>query len=265
MQADPIIEVDQLVVKYSDRTILKGINLQVRQGEIMVIMGASGSGKSTLLRALLGLNRPASGTVRLLGKNIYAISHREMYELRRKMGVAFQNGALLGSLSVGENVQLPLQEHTKLDKQTMRIMTRMKLEVVNLSGFEHLMPSELSGGMVKRTALARAVIMDPKMLFFDEPSAGLDPIVSAEIDELILMLRQAMNITIVVVTHELESAFKIADRITVLDKGEILMTGTIEEIRNSDDERIQDLLHRRPRREAIDADTYLRQLTGESL
>ncbi len=144
-------------------------------------------------------------------------------------------------------------------------MTRMKLEVVNLSGFEHLMPSELSGGMVKRTALARAVIMDPKMLFFDEPSAGLDPIVSAEIDELILLLRQAMNITVVVVTHELESAFKIADRITVLDQGEILMTGTVEEIRESDNERIQNLLHRRPRRQEIDADKYLRQLTGETL
>jgi phospholipid/cholesterol/gamma-HCH transport system ATP-binding protein len=179
--------------------------------------------------------------------------------------VAFQNGALLGSLSVGENVRLPLQEHTKLDKKTIAIMTRMKLEVVNLSGFEHLMPSELSGGMVKRTALARAVIMDPKMLFFDEPSAGLDPIVAAEIDELILLLRQAMNITVVVVTHELESAFKIADRITVLDQGEILLTGTVEEIRESDNERIQNLLHRRPRREVIDADKYLQQLTGETL
>jgi phospholipid/cholesterol/gamma-HCH transport system ATP-binding protein len=265
MQTDSIIDVDKLVAKYGERTILKGIDLQVQPGEIMVIMGASGSGKSTLLRALLGLNRPASGTVRLLGKNIYAISNQEMYDLRRQMGVAFQNGALLGSLTVGENVQLPLQEHTKLDKQTMRIMTRMKLEVVNLSGFDNLMPSELSGGMVKRTALARAVIMDPKMLFFDEPSAGLDPIVSAEIDELILLLKQAMNITIVVVTHELESAFKIADRITVLDKGEILMTGTVDEIRNSGDERIQNLLHRRPRREVIDADTYLRQLTGENI
>jgi phospholipid/cholesterol/gamma-HCH transport system ATP-binding protein len=265
MQTEPIIEVDKLVVQYGDRIILKGIDLTVQQGEIMVIMGASGSGKSTLLRSLLGLNRPTSGHVRLLGKDIYIISLQELYELRRQIGVAFQNGALLGSLSVGENVQLPLQEHTKLDKKTMGIMTRMKLEVVNLSGFEHLMPSELSGGMVKRTALARAVIMDPKMLFFDEPSAGLDPIVSAEIDELILLLRQAMNITVVVVTHELESAFKIADRITVLDQGEILMTGTVEEIRNSNNERIQNLLHRRPRREVIDADKYLRQLTGETL
>jgi len=265
MQPEPVIEVDKLVIQYGDRLIIKGIDLKVQKGEVMVIIGASGSGKSTLLRSMLGLKPPKTGSVRLLGKDIYTISLREMYELRRQMGVAFQNGALIGSLSVGENVQLPLQEHTKLDKQTMRIMTRMKLEVVNLSGFEHLMPSELSGGMVKRTALARAVIMDPKMLFFDEPSAGLDPIVSAEIDELILQLRQAMDITVVVVTHELESAFKIANRITVLDQGEILMTGTVDEIRNSDDERIQDLLHRRPRHGVMDADTYLRQLTGETL
>ena len=265
MQNEPVIEVDQLVVQYGDRIILKGIDLTVQKGEVMVIIGASGSGKSTLLRSMLGLNRPTTGSVRLLGKDIYTISLREMYALRREIGVAFQNGALLGSLSVGENVQLPLQEHTKLDKKTMGIMTRMKLEVVNLSGFEHLMPSELSGGMVKRTALARAVIMDPKMLFFDEPSAGLDPIVSAEIDELILQLRQAMDITVIVVTHELESAFKIADRITVLDQGEILMTGTVDDIHNSDDEHIQDLLHRRPRHGVIDADKYLRQLTGETL
>jgi phospholipid/cholesterol/gamma-HCH transport system ATP-binding protein len=175
--------------------------------------------------------------------------------------VAFQGGALLSSLTVGENVQLPLQEHTKLDKKTMQIMTRMKLEVVNLAGFEDLMPAELSGGMIKRTALARAIIMDPKLLFFDEPSAGLDPVVSSEIDELILLLRQAMNITIVVVTHELESAFKIADQLSVMDKGEILMTGTVEEIRHSEIDEIQNLLNRRPRTEAIDAETYLNRLT----
>jgi phospholipid/cholesterol/gamma-HCH transport system ATP-binding protein len=264
MHTEPVIEVDKLVVQHGDQVILKGIDLTIRQSEIMVIMGASGSGKSTLLRSMLGLNRPKSGTIKLLGKNIYTISLQELYELRRQIGVAFQNGALLGSLSVGENVRLPLQEHTKLDKKTMAIMTRMKLEVVNLSGFEHLMPSELSGGMVKRTALARAVIMDPKMLFFDEPSAGLDPIVAAEIDELILLLRQAMNITVVVVTHELVSAFNIADRITVLDQGEVLLTGTVEEIRESDNERIQNLLHRRPRREVIDADKYLQHLIGET-
>jgi phospholipid/cholesterol/gamma-HCH transport system ATP-binding protein len=139
----------------------------------------------------------------------------------------------------------------------------MKLEVVNLAGFEDLMPSELSGGMLKRAALARSIIMDPSLLFFDEPSAGLDPVVSAELDELILRLKDAMQVTIVVVTHELESAFKIADRITVLGKGQVMMTGTVEEVRNSDDEVIQDMLNRRPRDEAVDAEEYLARLTAE--
>jgi phospholipid/cholesterol/gamma-HCH transport system ATP-binding protein len=260
-QAVPIIEVENLVAKYGERVILKGVNLTVRTGEIMVIMGPSGSGKSTLFRFLLGLNRPTSGTIKLFGKDISKLNRKERYELRREMGVAFQGGALLSSLTVGENVQLPLKEHTKLDPQTMQIMTRMKLEVVNLAGFENLMPAELSGGMIKRTALARAVIMDPKLLFFDEPSAGLDPVVSAEIDDLILLLRQALNITIVVVTHELESAFKIADRISVIEQGKIIMTGTVEEINNSNNEQIQDLLNRRPRKEQLDADEYLRRLT----
>ena len=143
----------------------------------------------------------------------------ELYALARKMGVAFQGGALFSSMTVGENVMLPLREHTKLDRETMQIMMRLKLEIVNLAGFEHLMPSELSGGMIKRAAFARAIIMDPALLFCDEPSAGLDPVVSAALDELILRLRDALGMTIVVVTHELESAFRIADRITVLDKG----------------------------------------------
>lgn len=184
-----------------------------------------------------------------------------MHELRKEMGVAFQGGALFSSMTVGENVQLPLCEHTKLDVHTMRIMTRMKLEVVNLSGFENLMPSELSGGMIKRAALARAIIMDPKLLFFDEPSAGLDPVVAAELDELILRLRDAMKMTIVVVTHELDSAFKIADRITVLDQGVILMTGTVDEVRKSPNTRIQNLLNRQPREEEVNADEYLHRLT----
>jgi phospholipid/cholesterol/gamma-HCH transport system ATP-binding protein len=164
-------------------------------------------------------------------------------------------------MTVGENVQLPLREHTRLDDKTMQIMSRMKLEVVNLAGFENLMPSELSGGMIKRAALARAIVMDPKLLFFDEPSAGLDPVVAAELDDLILSLRDAMRMTIVVVTHELESAFKIADRITVLDRGEILISASVEEVKNSDNERIQNLLNRRARTDEIDADAYLDRLT----
>ena len=257
----PVIEVEHLVSHYGERCVLNDINLIIYQGEIMVIMGGSGSGKSTLLRHLLGLNRPTSGRIRVLGKNIAELSAKEMQGLRRNMGVAFQGGALFGSMTVGENVRLPLREHTNLDENTMRIMSRMKLEVVNLAGFEDLMPAELSGGMVKRAALARAVVMDPKLLFFDEPSAGLDPVAAAELDELILRLREAMNMTIVVVTHELQSAFKIADRITVLDHGEILMTGTVAEVKGCDNERIQNLLNRRPREAAVDADDYLQRLT----
>ncbi|OQA34098.1 MAG: putative ABC transporter ATP-binding protein [Betaproteobacteria bacterium ADurb.Bin341] len=258
----PVIEVENLVVRYGDREILHHINFEVESGEIMVIMGGSGSGKSTLLRHMLGLNRPASGSIRLLGQDITQLSSRQMLELRKNIGVSFQGGALFNSMSVGENVELPLLEHTQLDPHTIRIMARMKLEVVNLAGFENLMPSELSGGMIKRAALARAIIMDPKLLFFDEPSAGLDPVVSAELDELILRLRDAMKMSIVVVTHELESAFKIADRITVLDQGHVLMSDTTEAVRQADHERIQNLLHRRPRQEQIDPEEYLARLTG---
>lgn len=256
-----VIEITDLVTHYGECMILKGISASIYPGEIVVIMGGSGSGKSTLLRHLLGLEQPTSGSIRLLGKDIIHMSAREFHELRRNMGVAFQSGALFSSMSVGENVQLPLLEHTRLDQKTMQIMTRMKLEVVNLAGFEDLKPSELSGGMVKRAALARALIMDPKMLFFDEPSAGLDPVVAAELDELILRLRAAMPMTIVIVTHELESAFKIADRIIVLDQGEILITGTVDEVRNCDNKRVLDLLNRRPREEELDAEAYLHRLT----
>ena len=265
MNADKeiVVDVDDLYTHYGKVAILKGVDFKVCEREIMVIMGGSGSGKSTLLRYLLGLHQPTSGHIRLLGKDIAHVSSMEMQVLRRNMGVSFQGGALFSSMTIGENVKLPLREHTKLDETTMGIMCRMKLEVVNLGGFEDLMPAQLSGGMIKRAALARAIIMDPKLLFFDEPSAGLDPVVAAELDDLILKLRDAMSMSIVVVTHELESAFKIADRITVLDQGKILMAGTVEEVRDSDNERVQDLLNRRPRVVEMDADEYLQRLTGQ--
>ncbi|MBN8481544.1 MAG: ABC transporter ATP-binding protein [Xanthomonadales bacterium] len=261
--AVPLIEVEKLEAWYGKRRILNGVDFRVDAGEIRVIMGGSGSGKSTLLRHMLGLNRPVSGTVRLFGKDIARASERDKLEVRKRIGVSFQGGALLTSLTVGENVALPLREHTALDESTIRIMSRLKLEVVNLGGFQDLMPAQLSGGMVKRAALARAIVMDPRLLFFDEPSAGLDPVVSAELDELILRLRDALRMTIVVVTHELESAFKIADTITVLDQGDVLMTGTVAEVRAAANERIQDLLNRRPREVQVDADEYLRRLTRE--
>jgi phospholipid/cholesterol/gamma-HCH transport system ATP-binding protein len=259
----PVIEVRDLVAHYGDREILHGVSFAVERGEIMVIMGGSGSGKSTLLRHLLGLERPTSGSIRVLGQEISRMSELELYELSRRIGVAFQGGALMSSMSVGENVMLPLREHTRLDLETMRIMMRLKLEVVSLAGFEDLMPSELSGGMVKRAAFARAIIMDPAILYCDEPSAGLDPVVSSALDDLILRLRDALGMTIVVVTHELESAFRIADRITVLDRGEILVVGSVGQVRESPNPRIQNLLHRRFEEEEVDPDAYLARLTGE--
>lgn len=262
MSETPAISVQGLRVRYGDRDILRGIDLDIRTGEILVIMGGSGSGKSTFLRHLLGLERPLSGSIHLLGQDITRLSGPEMHRLRRQIGVSFQGGALFNSMTVGENVCLPLKEHTALDESTMRVMARMKLEVVNLGGFEDLMPSQLSGGMIKRAALARAIVMDPRLLFFDEPSAGLDPVVSAELDDLILRLRAAMGVTIVVVTHELDSAFKIADRITFLDRGSILMTGTVAEVRASDNPRIQRLLNRMPEESELDPEAYLRRLTG---
>ena len=258
----PLITINNLSSAYGDRQVLNDINLSVNQGEIMVIMGGSGSGKSTLLNNMLGLIKPTEGEILYDGNNIYQKKPADIIKLRRTMGVAFQGGALLSSLSVGENIKLPLRHHTKLDENTINIMTRLKLELMNLAGFEDLMPAELSGGMLKRAGLARAVIMDPKLLFFDEPSAGLDPVTSVELDELILKLRSAMNMTIVVVTHELESAFKIADRITVLFDGEVVITGTVDEIRACDDDRVVNLINRSPRTVQIDADEYLSRLTA---
>ncbi|MBF0269362.1 MAG: ATP-binding cassette domain-containing protein [Alphaproteobacteria bacterium] len=256
-----VIEVRDLVTHYGTRQILKGISLDIHEGEIMVIMGGSGSGKSTLLNHLLGLLKPSSGTVSILGQDINKLSAVEMTKLRTRMGVAFQGGALFSSMTVGENILLPLREHTELDHSTMAIMARLKMEVVKLADFENLMPSELSGGMIKRAALARAIVMDPRLLFCDEPSAGLDPVVSAAIDELIITLRDAMGMTIVVVTHELESAFRIADRICVLDRGDILMVDTVEAVRSTSNERIQNLLNRRLEEATLDPDDYMRRLT----
>jgi phospholipid/cholesterol/gamma-HCH transport system ATP-binding protein len=261
MTSGPLaVEVKGLRVEYGGRAVLRNVNLEVRPGEVMVIMGGSGSGKSTLLRHLLGLETPVAGAIHILGEDITKMSWAQMLELRRKMGVAFQSGALLGSLTVGENILLPLREHTRLDESTMRIMMRLKLDVVNLPGCEDLMPSQLSGGMIKRASLARAIIMDPKLLFLDEPSSGLDPVVAAAIDELILKLNEA-GMSMVVVTHMLESAFKIADRIAVLGDGEVLVVGTIDEVRASKDERVQALLNRREKHEELPPEEYLKRLT----
>lgn len=230
----------------------------------MVIMGGSGSGKSTLLRCMLGLKAPTSGHIHMLGTDICHASKKDLYKMRSQMGVAFQGGALFTSMTVAENIQLSLREHTDLDENTIQIMTRIKLDMVNMLPHENLMPSELSGGMTKRAALARAIIMDPKLLFFDEPSAGLDPITSAELDELIIMLKESMKMTIVVVTHELESVFAIADKIAILGDRELIQLGTPHEIKTSCDKRVVNLLNRTPRESIVDSDAHLQRLTRDA-
>jgi len=257
------ISVSDLRVGYGGREILHGISFDVRKGETLVILGGSGSGKSTLLRALVGLQRPSAGEVWIDGVNTTHISEREMDRVRMKIGMSFQAGALFGSMTVGENVALPLREHTKLEKSTIEIMVRIKLGQVGLAKFQDYMPSELSGGMRKRAAVARALAMDPQLLFFDEPSAGLDPIIAAGLDQLILNLKKAYAITIVVVTHELASAFLIADRMVLLDRGHIIAMGTTEELRASTHSRVRQFLDRVPEPEVSEELDHLERLTGD--
>jgi len=256
-----MISLRDLRVSYGEVEILHGITFEVRHGETLVILGGSGSGKSTLLRTLVGLEKPSSGEIWIKGKNIAAISDPEMDEIRKKIGMSFQGGALFGSMSVGENVGLPLRENTKLEDSTIEIMVRLKLEQVGLEGFEYYMPSQLSGGMKKRAAVARALAMDPQILFFDEPSAGLDPIIAAGIDQLILELKQAFRMTIIVVTHELASAYLIADRMVLIDKGRVVAMGTTAEMRASTQPRVRQFLDRVPEPEVADELDYLQMLT----
>jgi phospholipid/cholesterol/gamma-HCH transport system ATP-binding protein len=263
-QSEAMISLRNLRVSYGEREILHGISFDVMRGETLVILGGSGSGKSTLLRTLVGLEKPSSGEIWLKGKNIAAISNAEMDEIRKRIGMSFQGGALFGSMSVGENVALPLREHTKLENPTIEIILRLKLDQVGLSGFENYMPSQLSGGMKKRAAVARALAMDPEILFFDEPSAGLDPIIAAGVDELILDLKRAFHMTIIVVTHELASAFLIADRMVLIDKGNVVAIGPTTEIRASTHPRVRQFLDRVAEPAVSQELDYLQMLTEES-
>jgi len=256
----PVIAVHELVVQRGHRRILDGVSFTVDRGETAVILGGSGCGKSTLLRHIVGLERPTAGRVLLWGQDIGALSDDQVNAFRRKMGTLFQGGALFNSMTVGENVALALREHTQLPASTIEIMVRMKLGLVGLAGFEGYLPAALSGGMKKRAGLARALAMDPELLFFDEPSAGLDPITAAGLDELILRLRQTFHMTIVVVTHELPSLFLIAEKVVMLDRGKVLLAGTLEDLRASRDERVRQFLERRPAPEAADEDEMLRML-----
>jgi phospholipid/cholesterol/gamma-HCH transport system ATP-binding protein len=262
-QPKTVISLRDLRVDYGVTEILHGIQFDVKAGETLVILGGSGSGKSTLLRTLVGLEKPKSGQIWINGQDIAAISNDELYEIRKRIGMSFQGSALFGSMTVGENVALPLREHTKLEDSTIEIMLRLKLEQVGLAGFEYHMPSQLSGGMKKRAAVARALAMDPEILFFDEPSAGLDPIIAAGIDQLILELKKAFHMTIIVVTHELARAFLIADRMVLIDKGNIVAIGTTEEMRTSAHPRVRQFLDRVPEPDVEGELDYLQTLTEQ--
>ena len=220
--SQPVVRVVDLVKSFGERVVLDGVNLEVHPGETLVVMGGSGCGKSTVLRHMIGSLFPDSGYVELMGSDLNELDEPGLNALRLRFGILFQSAALFNSMTVGENVALPLREHTDLDAQTIDIMVKIKLELVGLREAQDLMPAEISGGMKKRAGLARAIALDPEILFYDEPSAGLDPVTSAEIDQLMMDLAGKLGVSSVVVTHEMDSAFRIADRLAMLDRGKIL-------------------------------------------
>jgi phospholipid/cholesterol/gamma-HCH transport system ATP-binding protein len=240
------IEARSVVKTLSGKRVLDGLDLDVRTGETLVILGASGSGKSTLLRTLVGLEPPDEGTVRIWGTDLYAASEAELAALRRRLGMAFQNGALFGSMTVAENVELPLAELTDVPRKNRRILARIKLGMVGLEDAMDRLPSELSGGMRKRAALARALALDPEIVFFDEPSAGLDPVTAAGLDHLLLQLRKTFEMTLVVITHEMTSAFTIADRLALMHEGSFRVIDTPDVVRQSADPIVRRFLDRQP-------------------
>jgi phospholipid/cholesterol/gamma-HCH transport system ATP-binding protein len=219
---DPVISCRSIVKRFDGRTVLDGITLDVFPGETMVVMGGSGCGKSTLLRLMIGSLKPDGGDVLLFGNSLRAMDEEALNATRKRFGILFQSGALFNSMTVAENVALPLTEHTELSREIIDIQVKIKLELVGLREHADKYPAMLSGGMKKRAGLARALALDPRILFYDEPSAGLDPVTSAEIDRLIIALSKKLGVTSVVVTHEMDSAFAIADRMAMLDKGRCL-------------------------------------------
>jgi len=241
-----IVEVRNLTARYEETTVLQDVSFDVRRGEILVIIGASGSGKTTVLKHMAGLLKPVSGSILYNDQDITAMDEDELSRMQRTIGIAFQFGGLFNSMSVGENVALPLREYGQLDETLIQALVRLKLSLVGLAGAVDRLPDELSGGMRKRAGLARAIALDPPVVYFDEPSAGLDPIIAAGLDDLILELRKLHGTTFVIVTHELESIRKIADRAVMLDRGKVIFTGTVEEAERSDVPRVRQFFERRP-------------------
>ena len=245
-ETQPVVEVTDLHRKFGNRTVIDGISLQVRRGETLVIMGGSGCGKSTLLRHIIGVMKPNSGSVKIFGDEITTKGEREIGDLRRRFGMLFQSGALLASLTVGENVALPLLHHTDMSAGEVQDTVIRKLQMVGLNGFENLKPAEISGGMRKRVGLARALALDPELLFSDEPTSGLDPIMTAVVDKLTLELTHGEGMTAVVVTHDMTSAFRIATRMIMLGRGRIIAQGSPDEIRTHPDPEVQQFINGEP-------------------
>jgi phospholipid/cholesterol/gamma-HCH transport system ATP-binding protein len=229
-----LIRVENLVGGYNETVILNEVSFEVFEGEILVVLGTSGCGKTTLLKHLIGLLTPFSGKIYLFGQDLLRLSEQQASDLMRKIGVLFQNGALLNSITVADNVAIPYEQHTDLKPELIRQLVRLKLKLVGLTKATELLPSELSGGMRKRAALARAIALDPPILFADEPAAGLDPVTAAALDRLLLNLRKLLGMTLVVVTHELASIKRIADRILFLDRGKVVFVGSVEQAEKSE-------------------------------
>jgi phospholipid/cholesterol/gamma-HCH transport system ATP-binding protein len=246
-QSAPYVQVESLVARYGTQTVLDGVSLTAHRGEITVILGGSGCGKTTLLRNIVGLLTPASGRVLINGRDIHRASEEEQEAILRNIGMSFQGGALFNSLTLEDNVALPIIEHTHADPDTARMLARMKLALVGLDRAAHLLPSEISGGMKKRGAVARALALDPDLLLFDELSAGLDPVTARGLDELVLSLRDQFDVAILIVTHELSSIQMIADRAVMLDAGKVLAAGTLEEVKNTDHPQIRAFFDRKPK------------------
>jgi phospholipid/cholesterol/gamma-HCH transport system ATP-binding protein len=240
---EPVVEVNNLVRKFGDRTVIDNLSFTIHRGETLVIMGGSGCGKSTLLRHIIGVMKPTSGFVKIFGEEITSMNDRQIEDIRRRFGMLFQSGALLASLTVGENVALPLLQHTDLTIDEVEETVTRKLQMVGLNGFNNLKPAEISGGMRKRVGLARALALDPELLFSDEPTSGLDPIMTAVVDKLTLELTRAEGMTAVVVTHDMTSAFRIATRMIMLGRGKILAQGTPDEIRTHPDPEVQQFIN----------------------
>ena len=240
-----IIEVKDIVTHYGEVLVLDHVSCEIRRGEIFMIIGGSGCGKTTLIKHITGLLRPTSGRILHFGKDIAAMDEDELSKMQQRIGIAFQSSGLINSMTVGDNVALPIREYGNVDPRLIEPIVQLKLSLVGMAGTQHFMPEELSGGMRKRAGLARAIAVDPPVVFFDEPSAGLDPIIAAGLDDLILDLKKLLGVTFVIVTHELDSIRKVADRVMMLDRGKVIFTGTVDEAEHAAVDRVRQFFERR--------------------